>query len=306
MAVSFRFTASFYRKGGKYMSIEQFSQYVIGGLTSGSIYALIAVGFILIFNVSKVINFAQGEFVMFGAMGTIFFIQWFSFPIVISAIAAVICVAILSMLLYILFIEGYKSEHLNIALITLGGSMMFTGLSGVIFGKNPSTLPPFITGSVKVFGATYAYQALIVLSVSVLLIVLLSLYIKKTKLGKLMKAASQNDELLKLSGVNPKLIYRLSFAFSGLIGGIGGIVIAPITFASYNMGGNIGLMGLIAAIFGGLNSYFGGLAGGLALGLIESLSAGVISSEAKGSIAFGILIIILIFRPNGLLGGKGN
>ncbi len=290
------------------MEISHLLQYLIGGLTSGSIYALAAVGFTLIYNVSKVVNFAQGEFVMLGGLATFFFLQWFPFPPVLSGVLAVLSVGLLAVLFYVIFIENYRNaDHLLVTLLTLGGSMMFVGLAAVVFDRNPHTLPPFSSSSeIQFFGASIPVQAIWVLTIAILLIVLLNLFLNRTHLGRLMRACSENEELVRLSGVNPKVIYRLSFALSGVIGSIGGIIIAPISFISYTLGEAIGIKGLIAAIFGGLSSFYGGLLGGLTIGVIESLGAGLIASDMKDIIAFALLIVILLARPTGLLGRRRN
>jgi len=284
--------------------MAQTLQYMIGGLTAGSIYALVAVGFILAYNVSKVVNFAQGEFVMLGGLTTWFFLKWFPFHPAISGVLAIVCVSVLSLVFYILFIEGRRqADHLTITLITLGLSMMYTGLAAIIFDRNPHSLPPFSGSEVlQVFGTAIAPQTLWVLGIAITLVVLLSLFLSRTSTGRLMVACAENEELLRLSGANTKKLFRISFAMGGLIGSIGGIIIAPISFVSYDIGGLMGIKGLIAAVFGGMSSYYGALVGGLGIGLMESLTAGFISSKAKDLMAFSVLIIVLLVKPTGLLG----
>lgn len=283
--------------------LNQILQFILSGLTSGGIYALIAVGFVVIYNVSGVVNFAQGEFVMLGALITISLVNN-NIPLIPAIISAVLITMIIGMLLQWLAIRPVKSNSVvTLIIITLGASILMKGAALLIWGTVPYTLPAFTKGvPLKIGGATLNLQSLWVIGVTLLVSVLLFFFFEKTFLGKAVRACMINKIGARLEGISPQKMSLVCFGLSAGIGAVAGIVVSPITLATFDMGSMLGLKGFIAAVLAGLTSIPGAIAGGLVLGIIESLGAGLISSGFKDGIAFIILLAVLIFKPEGIFG----
>jgi len=274
--------------------------FLISGITVGFVYALVGMGFTVIYNSSGIINFAQGEFVMVGGMSMVFILAagvGFA-PAFVLAVAAT---ALLGILLWKLIDLSKESSQVSLIILTLGFSIFLRGAAEVIFDKELHTLPSFAgEGSINLYGATLSYQSLLIIVISILIVIALWLFFKKTRLGKAMIASSNNLDAAKLMGINIKKILMLNFAISASIAAIGGILITPITSTNYEVGIMLGLKGFAAAIIGGLSNPFGAVIGGLILGIMEVLVAGYISSEYKDAVAFVIMLAILFFRPEGI------
>ncbi|MCC6608654.1 MAG: branched-chain amino acid ABC transporter permease [Burkholderiales bacterium] len=282
------------------MSAE-LTQFLLTGITIGAIYALVALGFSIIYNASQVINFAQGEFVMIGGMTTVSLVDG-GMPLPLAIALAVVVAAAVGLLLEKLAIERARGASVvTLIIITIGASIFLRGLAQLVWDKNFHALRPF-TGStpIAVFGATILPQSLWVLGVTVLIVAALGWFFGRTLLGKGMLATSHNRLAAELVGVRVKGMLLLAFGLSAALGAIAGILTAPITITSYDVGVMLGLKGFAAAILGGLGSGVGAVAGGLALGILESLGAGFVSSAYKDVIAFVIILAVLFFRPSGL------
>jgi branched-chain amino acid transport system permease protein len=277
------------------------TQFLLTGITIGAIYALVALGFSIIYNASHVINFAQGEFVMIGGMTTVSLVDG-GMPLPLAIAIAVLVAAAVGLLLEKLAIErAHGASVVTLIIITIGASIFLRGLAQLVWDKNFHALRPF-TGDtpIAVFGATILPQSLWVLGVTVLIVAALGWFFGRTLLGKAMLATSHNRLAAELVGVKVKGILLLAFGLSAALGAMAGILTAPITITSYDVGVMLGLKGFAAAILGGLGSGVGAVAGGLALGILESLGAGFISSAYKDVIAFVIILAVLFFRPSGL------
>lgn len=284
----------------------QIAQVLIAGLTNGAIYALIALGFSLIFSVSGYLNLVQGEFVIIGGLVTIALTEWLGVPIIPAIVAAVGVAGIFGYLLQRLCLSPSRRLTPDAALIvTLGGAFIARGGAMVIFGKDPLALPsfsgerPVILGDVVIATQTFWILAALVLSAG-----LLSWFFNKTYTGKAMRACAQSPTGAALVGIDLKHMAVIAFVASALLGGVAGVVVAPLNFVSYDEGLAIGIKGFIAAIFGGLGSYPGAVLGGVILGLGESLGAAYLSSQFKDAIAFLALLVMLLIRPNGILGAR--
>ncbi|MDT3700527.1 MAG: branched-chain amino acid ABC transporter permease [Thermincola sp.] len=283
--------------------LNQILQYFLSGLTAGGIYALIAVGFVVIYNVSGVVNFAQGEFVMLGAMITISLVNN-NIPIIPAIILAILITMIIGMLLQWLAIRPVKSSSVvTLIIITMGASILMKGAALLIWGTTPYTLPAFTQGSPLTIGeATLNLQSLWVIGVTILVSALLFYFFEKTFLGKAVRACMINKIGARLEGISPQKMSLVCFGLSAGIGAAAGIVVAPITLATFDMGSMLGLKGFVAAVLAGLTSVPGAIAGGLVLGVMESLGAGLISSGFKDGIAFIILLLVLVLKPEGIFG----
>lgn len=280
-------------------------QVTVAGLGTGLIYGMVGIGFAIILNVSGVINLAQGEFSMLGAMVTLFALKSFGVPLALAAALAVAFVMVLGVVFERLCISSQKAFSIQAAIfITLGASIFARGAAMVAWGKDNHSLPAFSgQGAVSFLGAAVPLQILWVAGVSALVIVLLYWWFNRTLFGLAMRSCADNRLGAQFVGINVRLMVTVSFAISAALGAVTGIVAAPLTFVSFDGGLILGIKGFVAAILGGSGTYLGPVLGGLALGLLESLSAAYVSSTYKDSIAFALLIVILTLRPSGLLSG---
>jgi branched-chain amino acid transport system permease protein len=282
----------------------QIFQFLLSGLTTGSTYALIAIGFSLIHNATGIVNFAQGEFVMLGGMFMITFHSFLKIPLLPAFFLTTFSVAAVGLLLEQGPIRRAKSkEILILVMITVGASIFIKGLSMILWGKNPMTLPHFSGEAPLVFlGAAVMPQSIWIFGITVSVVWALNYFLKGTLTGKAMRAVAASRRSAMLTGIPVDRLILLSFTLSGALGAVAGIILTPITTTSYDGGVMLGLKGFSAAILGGYGSMPGAVVGGLLLGVLESLAAGLISSEYKDALAFLILLTVLFFKPNGILG----
>ena len=283
----------------------QWLQFVAGGLTAGAIYALVGLGFSIVFNASGAINFAQGEFVMIGGMSAVALLAT-GMPLSL-AVALALCVAVVvGLLLDKLAIEPARNAGtVTLIIITIGASLFLRGLAQLVWDKRIHVLPAFSGEQPIAFaGATLLPQSLWVLGVTAVAVAALSWFFGRTLFGKAMLASSYNPLAARLMGIQTRTVLLVSFGLAALLGALAGVLTAPITFTSYDSGVMLGLKGFAAAMLGGLGSFAGAVVGGLVLGLLESLSAGFVSSAYKDAIAFLVLLALLFFMPGGLLGAR--
>jgi branched-chain amino acid transport system permease protein len=283
---------------------SQVVQFLFSGLMTGSIYALIAVGFNIIFSATGAVNFAQGEFAMLGGMLAAALLGWTGLPlpaVFVLAVAAVTAVGALMERLTINPVRG--ADVLTLIIITIGASIFLKGGVMVTLGKNAAGLPAF-SGErpLRLLGATVSPQALWILGVALAVVALLHVFFERTALGKAMQAVAIDREAASLVGIRVGRMVLLAFVLAAGVGAVAGIIITPVTLTIYDAGTMLGLKGFSAAVLGGLGNTVGGIVGGLALGLLESLGAGLVASQFKDAIAFFLLVVMLFVRPTGLLG----
>jgi branched-chain amino acid transport system permease protein len=281
------------------------SQYLLSGITTGAIYALVALGFALIYNASHVINFAQGEFVMIGGMATAAFFET-GIPLYLSIPLAIGTATLVGVLLEKLAVEpAREAPVVTLIIITIGASILIRGLATLVWDKKIHRVPAFSGEQpILVGGASLLPQVLWVLGVSAVAVALLTWFFRRTLTGKAILAVSHNRLAARLMGISVRRVLAVSFGLSAALGALAGVLVAPISFTSWDVGVMLGLKGFAAAILGGLGSSAGAVAGGLALGLIEALGAGYLSSAYKDVFAFLIIIAALVFLPNGILGRR--
>ena len=282
-------------------------QYLLAGLTIGASYALVALGFSIIYNASQVINFAQGEFVMIGGMATVWLANA-GWPLPAAIAAAVLLAALVGLALEKLAVEPARGAPVvTLIIITVGASILLRGLATLVWDKNVHPLKSFSGDTPIAFGgATLLPQSLWVLGATLVVVALLRWFFGGTLLGKALLATSHNRLAAQLCGINVRHVMLVAFGLSGALGGIAGILIAPITFTSWDVGVMLGLKGFAAAILGGMGSAPGAVLGGLVLGVAEAMGAGYISSAYKDVIAFAVMLAVLMFLPGGLLGARGD
>jgi len=278
-------------------------QFFLAGLVVGGIFALIAAGFVLVYQVSGIINFAQGEFAMIGAM-TSSSLASKGVPVAVAAIVAILVAGAVGGFAQLVALRpARRSGTVTLIFITLGLDVAIRGAALFVWGTNPLLLPPFSAGASLAIGpGTIPPQALWVFGADVVIVLALFLFFRKTYTGTAVRAAMANPNIARVFGMPLAHFAFWSFVAAAVIGAIGGIVIAPITSATYDMGLYLGLNGFVAAILGGLDSLTGALVGGFVLGIVEKMCGGVFSSGWEQGIAFVILLIVLIARPQGLLG----
>jgi branched-chain amino acid transport system permease protein len=280
-----------------------FVQTIFSGITNGSIYALIAVGLIIAYNATDVINFAHGSVVVFASMIMVTLVEKLEISIPLSFVISVAAAALLGACLERFIIRPAKDPTLlSFVIITLGAGIAMEGLIMAIWGKEFMSLSPFIRGkSITILGATIIPQVILIIGSTAVIVVFLELYYNKTISGKAMRACFINKVMAQLLGIRASRVSLFSFALSGAVGGVAGILITPITFASHNLCLWWVLKGFIAAVIGGMGNIFGAVLGGFLLGGLESFSAGYLSSAYSNIIVFLVLIIFLYLRPSGIL-----
>jgi len=280
-------------------------QFLFSGLTVGAIYALVGLGFAIIYNASHVINFAQGEFVMLGGMGTVFFIG-LGLPMPVAVLLAVALTVVVGFALEKFAVEPARDAPIvTLIIITIGASIFLRGSAQVIWDRNFHSMPAF-SGSdpVLIGGASILPQSLWILGSTVLIVIALHLFFNRTMSGKAIIATSHNPLAAKLMGINTSMVLLMSFGLSALLGSSAGILIAPISLTYTGVGIMLGLKGFCAAVLGGLGKPMGAIAGGLIVGISEAMTAGYLSSAYKDAVAFIIILAVLFFMPNGLFGGR--
>jgi branched-chain amino acid transport system permease protein len=286
------------------MTTQDFIQFVFAGLTSGAIYALIALGFCVVHNTMGIVNFAQVDFVSLGGMllYTALFTAGLAMPV--ALLAAVMGVTLIAVFVERVGVRPARSEDpLVLIFLTIGLSIILRGVMALIWGKNRMAVPS-LTGddALRLLGAALMPQTLWILSLTALTIALLAWFYRKTSLGLSMRAVATNPRAAAVVGLPLGRIRMLTFGLAGALGGLAGVLVTPITTLSHDVGVLLGLKGFAAAILGGFGSLPGAIIGGLGLGLLESLSAGYISSAYKDVCAFVVLLLVLFVRPKGLLG----
>ena len=284
---------------------DQILQFLITGVTVGSTYALVALGFAIIYNASDVVNFAQGEFVMIGAMSAIALSAGEGcLPLPLALIGAVLTTIAVGLLLQRFAIAPARGASVvTTIIITIGASIFLRGIALLVWGKDIFAMPHFSGEEPLHIGqATLLPQNLWVMGGAAVLVIGVHYFFNHTILGKAILACSCNRTAAHLVGINVGLMMLVAYGLSAFLGAMAGILVTPITFTSYDAGVMLGLKGFSAAILGGMGNPMGAVAGGLALGLIESLSAGLISSGYKDAIGFVILLLVLFIRPSGMFG----
>lgn len=286
------------------MSPEQILQFALSGITVGSIYALVALGFTLVFNATGIINFAQGQFVMLGGLLAATFTNALGWPLPLAVAASVVLTAVIGGVIEVLTIHPMRGRPLfTLIMITLGISIVLETVALLLWGTDPIFVPPFSGDRpLPFFGATLQPQMLWVLGVALLTMIGLQLFYRHTMLGQAMLACSINADAAASIGIDARRMVLLAFVLAAALGGLGGVLVAPITTTGYQAGLLMSLKGFAAAIVGGMGSSLGAVIGGLALGLVESLGTGMVSSGYKDAIALGVLVVFLILRPQGLTG----
>ena len=288
------------------MNIELFFQYLVAGITYGTIYAIVAIGFNIIYNATGIINFAQGEFVMLGGMTAVSLNAFMPLP---SAIlGAVILTMTAGALIEIIFIRWLNNPSvLRMIIITIGISILMREAALLIWGEGVRALPYFTGTSVSTLSVGDVHispQVLWATGISALMVIVLNLFFNYTLLGRQMRACSSNRNAARLCGINTRNMVTLSFVLSAGIGALGGCVVSPITYVQYDSGTGLAIKGFTVAILGGLGNSMAAVAAGMLLGILESLSIWVMPTAYKDVISISLLLGMLFIKPSGLFGSE--
>jgi len=281
--------------------MSELTQFLLSGIAAGGIYALVAVGFVSVYNVLGIINFAQGEFAMLGALVASSLVSR-GVPLLLAVPLAVAVAALVGALIErgILRPAAGSSDLVRI-IITIGVSIALRGVALTIWSSQSYTLPAFTSGRpLTLFGAALARQDLWVLGVAAVAMLALYVLFERTFFGSALRASVMNRDASRLVGVSPGGMSLVAYTLSAALGALAGIVITPIALATYDMGIMLGLKGFVAAVLGGLVSAPGAVVGALLLGVVESFAAGLLSSGYRDALAFALLLAILVARPTGL------
>lgn len=289
---------------------KNFIEQTINGLQTGSIYALIALGYTMVYGIVRLINFAHGDILMIGAYGLLIAVSN-GMPFIPALILSIIFCAILGVLIdFFAYRPLRNAPKISVLITAIGMSFLLESLALIIFGADPKIIdvkyiPAFLSSNnqINLGIVNISVLSIFVILITLVCMLILNLFVKKTKLGKATRAVSQDAGAAQLMGINVNLTIATIFVIGSGLGALGGVLYALMypRIEPY-MGMLPGLKAFIAAVFGGIGSIPGAMVGGYVLGIIESYTKGYISSTWANPIVFGVLILILVFKPSGLFG----
>lgn len=281
-------------------------QAIASGIGIGCVYGLIGIGFCVIYNASGIVNFAQGAFVMLGGIVTYTAMNSWGLPLPLAAAAAIVLVAAAGVVIERLVVRPLWDRDATMfvmILATLATQIVIERITLIAVGDQPKTLPVFTDRPpLRIVGIAVSYQFLWIVGTSVVAIVLLGVFFKSTKTGKAMRACAINREAAALQGIPVSRMLALAFALSAGLGALAGILITPTQYTAFNVGVPFAISGFIAAIVGGFGPPFGAFAGGILLGVAQSLAIVFLGAASKNVAALSVLLVFLFARPTGILG----
>jgi branched-chain amino acid transport system permease protein len=284
-----------------------FLQQLSNGVIIGFVYSLMAIGLSLIFGVMKLVNFAHGELYMLGAYVTYFACHMLNLPPVISLFISMIIVFGVGMIIESTFISHMRKEHFNLEhtiLLTFAISIFLQNLALIVWGPTYKRNPPILKGVINMGLVVQSKQRLLVVGIAIMIIIIVTFILKKTKIGWAIRATSQLPETAEIMGININYIYMITFGIGSSLASVAGSLIAPIFYIYPTMGVVPVMKAFVVIILGGLGSVEGAIIGGIVIGITETLTSAYISSQYETAVAFIIMIILLIFKPSGLLSIK--
>lgn len=281
--------------------LNQLLQLFISGMTVGSIYALIAIGFVITYNITGVLNFAQGDFAMFGALICISLVGA-GVPLWLGVLLSIVIVTIIGGGFERLAIHPARHSSVpTMIIITIGASITFRGIGLIIWGTQPTSLKPFSGDTpIHLWHAVLLPQNIWAISIAIVCLISMHYFFNKTYMGKAVTACVVNRKAARLMGIKPEMMSLIAIAISAGLGALAGIIIAPIAGASYNMGLMLGLKAFVAAVIGGLTNAPAAVLGAFIIGILESFTAGLWSSGYQDAVSFAILLLVLFLLPNGI------
>jgi branched-chain amino acid transport system permease protein len=285
--------------------MSQFLQVLLSGLSTGSIYALAAIGFTLVWQAAQTVNFAQGEFVMLPAFFVLIGIHWLGLPVWAALLfGLVVAVVVLGFLFKRLVVDPMlPNGGLPLIIATMALSLLLKEGTKQFYGAEAQPYPSlFPQGTMSIGGAIVSVQDILNLVVSLAVVVGLTLFLNRTRTGRSMQATAQNPAVAEILGVNTKRMLLYTFLINAALAALASFLISPIYLAKFSNGESLGIVAFIAAIVGGFNQIRGALAGGLLIGVLDNLTATYITAEYRAALPLVLLIIIILWRPQGLLG----
>lgn len=285
--------------------MPEFLGQVVFGLAIGAIYSLIAIGFSMIYRATGLLHFAHPDLMMIGAMVGYTLATRTHLPLPLLFLGSGLAVAVLSAAIDRLGFRPMRRQgaHLNLVIATIGWSIILVNVALFVWGTAPLSYPePYLPKGTRVGGIVIVPQNLGMLAVGLLVMAALQLFFARTPLGQALRATAENPVAAQLMGIRVERMMTLTFLLSGFLAGGAGVLVASIVYANFDLG-LIGVKSFAAAVLGGFGHVAGAMAGGLILGLLETMGAFYVSSAFKDLIAYALLIVILLIRPNGLFGG---
>ena len=284
----------------------KFLAYLISGISLGSVYAIIALGYTMVYGIAKMLNFAHGDVIMIGGYISFIAANYLGLPTVVSVIIAMAVCTVLGVLIEGLAYRPLRSAPSLAVLITaIGVSYLLQNSALLIWGANPKSYTPVVSGTLHLFDGqlTISYVSLLTIVACIVIMVGLTLFTGRTKMGKAMRACSEDKGAAQLMGINVNRTISLTFAIGSALAAIAGALLCSFSPTLMPTTGSMpGIKAFTAAVFGGIGSIPGAFLGGILLGVIESLARGYISTQLSNSIVFAVLIVVLLVRPAGLLG----
>lgn len=279
-------------------------QALVGGIAVGAVYSLIALGYNVIFSTTRVLNFAQGEFLMIGALiGWTLSVAW-HLPLWVTVPALIVVLGVVGLITERLVMVPIRLSGSSYAWIiaTLGVSIVWRNLMGFFYGWEYYRFPALASGTFRLGPAVVDAQQIVIVAAALVLVIANELFMRYTFFGKAVRATAYSYEIAGLMGIPVPLVVSASFAISAILTGLGGILIAPIIFADAHMGLILGLKGFVAVIAGGMGSARGAVLGGMLIGLLDTFVRSIVPAELGNIIVFSILAVVLLLRPHGLVG----
>ena len=286
--------------------ISQIISQLVNGLQSGSIYALVALGYSMVYGIILLLNFAHGDIIMIGAYVVFYAMTSFSLPPLAAVLLAVIACTLLGALIEkIAYTPLRSAPRLSLLITAIGVSFLLENGAQLVFGAGAKNVPSFIDGGVQIGGVYLSYVSVVTILVSVASMVVLTFLVQKTKLGKAMRAVSEDMGAAQLMGISLNRTISFTFAVGSALAGIGSVLyICAYGQASPTMGSMLGLKAFVAAVLGGIGSIPGAMIGGFVIGLLEALVTAVGLSTWKDGVVCAVLIVVLLVKPTGILGRK--
>lgn len=285
-----------------------FLSYLIGGLGLGSVYAIIALGYSMVYGIAKMLNFAHGDIIMVGAFVAYFAISSYHLPVFVAVVLSVVVCTVLGVLIEKLAYKPLRqASSLSVLITAIGVSYFLQNSAMLLWGTDTKIFPTVMSGSLNLGELSVPYLTLVTIAACILIMVVLTLFINKTKTGRAMRACSEDKGAAALMGINVNRIISITFAIGSGLAAIAAVLLVAAYPSVYpTLGSMPGIKAFTAAVFGGIGSIPGAFLGGLLLGVVENLSRAYISTQLSDAIVFMVLIIVLLIKPTGLLGKKVN